>query len=680
MRYRGPTIHLLLACTFWALLIAARAQPDAPDAMERYATAHAKGNVEGLRALAGELRKKGADDDQGLALLCDAVAAYREGRLSASARLLDSLFSMEHSAAVPVRSEGLKFQAQIDLSSGRYERGLEATERGLSLLGEQSAAKWRVPLLVIRAELLEAMLDLHGALESIGQAMNEARDSGYTRGLGLAHLVRGNIRFQQGRYDAALEDQRAALEMAIVSDSDVLAANASNNLAAIAIMLGKPGEAIDILEDLLGRPSNQDTRFQAQLLGSKGYVLSVMERQREALNDLRRSIAMLDTIGDDRSMARTLQHLATTLWAIGSQSDALRALHQAADHAQRAGDMRARSEIERRLYERYVELGDHKRALFHLENQERMADSLNAARFDDRLALFEVAFETERKERRLAEQEQALALAAAEERRKRMQRNLSMAIAAAFLVVAILLYRAMRIRKRAARQERELHEKQVDQLLHQQEINAINAMLEGQEKERDRLATELHDRLGSMLSTIKHQLDAVQEDVQTVRQDQGAQYHKVGRLLDEAVGEVRRISHDMVNVTLSRFGLAKALEDLCDSVRVNGRLEVELNLFGLEQRLQRSLEIAVYRMVQELVGNVLKHAKARELSISVTRGPGRLSVIVSDDGAGFDPQRVAGGIGLANVRARAAAIGGTVRVDSAPGRGTTVSVEAPVVE
>ena len=95
---------------------------------------------------------------------------------------------------------------------------------------------------------------------------------------------------------------------------------------------------------------------------------------------------------------------------------------------------------------------------------------------------------------------------------------------------------------------------------------------------------------------------------------------------------------------------------------------------------ERSVEIAVYRIIQELVSNVLKHAKARELSIDVTRRPGRLSVIVSDNGLGFDTTKPAEGMGLGNVRSRAASLGGKVQVDSSPGVGTTVSVECPVVE
>ncbi|MCC6656057.1 MAG: sensor histidine kinase, partial [Flavobacteriales bacterium] len=242
-------------------------------------------------------------------------------------------------------------------------------------------------------------------------------------------------------------------------------------------------------------------------------------------------------------------------------------------------------------------------------------------------------------------------------------------------LIALLLYRTMRHRQRLAKKEKELHDEQVDQLLSQQEMKSINAMLEGQEKERERVGKELHDHVGSLLGAIKHQLGVLEEQVADVKTEQTAQYHKVSGLLDNAAGELRRISHDMAAATLNRFGLEKALQDLRDTLHINGRLQVELNTFGLEQPLQRGVEIAVYRIIQEAVSNVLKHAKASELSIAVTHAPGRLSVVVSDNGIGFDTSATSTGVGLANIRSRAAALGAQAQIDSATGKGTTVSVE-----
>lgn len=261
------------------------------------------------------------------------------------------------------------------------------------------------------------------------------------------------------------------------------------------------------------------------------------------------------------------------------------------------------------------------------------------------------------------------------------QRTTVIAIVALLLaVVVMLLYRTIRNRQRLADKERELYHEQVDQLLSQQEIKSMNAMLEGQEQERERVSKELHDHVGHLLGSIKHQLGVLETQVADVKTEQSAQYRKVSSLLDNAAGELRRISHDMAAATLNRFGLEKALKELRDTLHINGHLQVELNTFGLERSLGRGVEFAVYRIIQEAVSNVLKHAKASEITIGVTHMPGLLSVLVSDDGSGFDPKASSGGTGLGNVRARAAAMGAQVQIDSAPGRGTTVSVECPVLE
>ncbi|MBK6342469.1 MAG: sensor histidine kinase [Flavobacteriales bacterium] len=336
------------------------------------------------------------------------------------------------------------------------------------------------------------------------------------------------------------------------------------------------------------------------------------------------------------------------------------------------------AEILIELHDWYNELGRTADALKHLQAHVTLADSLNKARYDDQLARSEALYESEKKERRIAEQEQTLLLAEEAQRRRAIQRNAFIGLAAVLLLVALLLYRSMRARHHLAQKERELHSQQVDQLLAQQELKSINAMLEGQENERDRMGKDLHDRLGSMLGGIKANMSALEDRVEAMREDQ--QYQKVNRLLDQAVGELRQISHDMAASTLSRFGLEKALKDLRDTLHITGRMQVELKAFGLDERLERSVEIAIYRIIQELVSNVLKHAKANEIIIDVTRTPGRLSVVVSDNGVGFDTTKQTDGMGLSNVRSRAASLGATVQVDSTPGKGTTVSVECPVVE
>lgn len=262
--------------------------------------------------------------------------------------------------------------------------------------------------------------------------------------------------------------------------------------------------------------------------------------------------------------------------------------------------------------------------------------------------------------------------------RRTIERNILILAAIALALLSALLYRNIRHRRLLAIQEKQIHDKQVNELLHESELKVLNAALSGQESERKRVAKDLHDRLGSMLSAVKHQFGALELRLNAMRGELKVDYAKVHALLDEAVHEVRNISHDMISGTLAEFGLNRALQSLRETIAVKGHLEVEINIYGLEHPLERSMEIATYHIVQELVANALKHARPTAISIALTRTSDRLSIMVIDNGAGFDTARPSNGIGLQNVRSRAEEIGGSMHIDSSERNGTTVSIEIPL--
>ena len=149
-------------------------------------------------------------------------------------------------------------------------------------------------------------------------------------------------------------------------------------------------------------------------------------------------------------------------------------------------------------------------------------------------------------------------------------------------------------------------------------------------------------------------------------------------MLDDAVREVRRVSHDLLQSNLAKFGLPKALEELRETLQAPGKFEVELSMHGMQERLEPRLEVVIYRIVQECVSNTMKHAKASHLSIQLTRSQGMVNLLVEDDGRGFDLASVEEGMGMGNIRQRTADLGGTVHFDARQGRGTSVSVDIPL--
>lgn len=647
-------------------------------AYQAFTRAFAANDVEGLHALTVRL-EQGARVDTGFVVLVRAATAFRTDDLAEAARLLDGCM---HAACTDPRLKAVagKLMAMVADRTGDPGGAMAVVEETLGQLNGLAYPQERIDLLVVGAEVHIRAERFDEALKWLGIAQHEAEAVGYARGACLVRINLGRIRYAQDRYDEAWRDFMDAYECARAAGAGMIAQNALGNLSSVAVMTERYEDALNLFDSLLVDLGGRSPALAARTLVQRSYMLAELGDHRSASIGYERAIALQDSLGDVLSAQKTRGHLSNTLWAEGRRSEAMALRTAVVRTATRMRWPELEVEGRGRLMEWAAALGDHRTAYAQADTLMRRNDSLVNSRFEDELAVADVRFETERRQRRISEQHQALQLAEAEDRRKRVQRDLFFAIAVALSVVAVLLWRGLRIRRRLAERERQVHRQQVDELMHQQEIKAINAMLEGQEKERDRVARDLHDRLGSMLSAIKMQLGSLEARVTAARQDQQEQYGKVTNLLDEAVGEVRRISHDLVATSLSRFGLQRALEDLCDSIRVSGRMDVELTTYGLEQRLERSVEIVVYRIVQELVSNVLKHARATEIGVSVTRQKGRLSVMVSDDGAGFDPVSAKAGMGLNNVRDRAASIGGTVRIDSTPGKGTTVSVECPVVE
>lgn len=218
-----------------------------------------------------------------------------------------------------------------------------------------------------------------------------------------------------------------------------------------------------------------------------------------------------------------------------------------------------------------------------------------------------------------------------------------------------------------------------------QQLERLRAeeVLAAEERERRRIGADLHDGLGQLLSVVKLNLGALRHELEpSLRKSQRQQFGAALDIVDESVREVRGISHNLVPYVLIKRGLAEAVRSFLDKVGCASRLCIHFEAPGLADRLDPAMEMALFRVVQELVQNILKHAQATSLSVQLIRQPQQLTVLVEDDGVGFCPAEQArqpdAGIGLRNIQSRVAYLGGTVYVDSQPGHGTSTTVEIPL--
>jgi signal transduction histidine kinase len=207
--------------------------------------------------------------------------------------------------------------------------------------------------------------------------------------------------------------------------------------------------------------------------------------------------------------------------------------------------------------------------------------------------------------------------------------------------------------------------------------NALERVLSAQEDERRRLARELHDETGQALTSILLGLRGLEDakDPETLR----AAVAEVRDLVRSTLQDVRRLAVELRPKALDDFGLVPAVERLTESFAEQTGIDVEFVHNITDSRLPPGIETALYRIVQESLTNVVKHARAGHVSIVLTGKDGSVSILVEDDGVGFEPSRTRGdGLGLLGMRERVELLGGRMTVESRPGAGTTFVAEVPV--
>jgi signal transduction histidine kinase len=201
-------------------------------------------------------------------------------------------------------------------------------------------------------------------------------------------------------------------------------------------------------------------------------------------------------------------------------------------------------------------------------------------------------------------------------------------------------------------------------------------MLDGQEQERARIAQDLHDGLGGLLTSVKAHFGQYANGVLS-----DGLKAKTQALIDESCVEVRRISHNLMPRSLALYGLKGAVEDLAGQLRQSG-LRVDLEIRGNLTDIPERQQVTLYRMLQEGTNNILRHAHAQSVLLQVLLHGDQLTLILEDDGRGFKPPEYSSAetLGLKGLHSRAQFLQGTLDVDSVPREGTTITFQMPVAQ
>ncbi len=248
-------------------------------------------------------------------------------------------------------------------------------------------------------------------------------------------------------------------------------------------------------------------------------------------------------------------------------------------------------------------------------------------------------------------------------------------------LLALLLFMGYifyRNKLRKARKKERIQEAEVQLLKQEQQNKIFSAMIEGQEKERKRLAIDLHDGLGGRLSGISLNLSKLDKD--EPKEYPKKQLRKVMKDLDDSLTELRTIARNMMPETLVKFGLQAALKDYCSSM-TGKDTKVTLQFYGTEKGIDLNQQVTMYRVIQELINNAIKHAKATEVLVQYMREGNKVDITVEDNGVGFSNDAATtenGGMGLSNLRTRVAYLKGNLDFQTEENEGTTVNVHITI--
>lgn len=321
----------------------------------------------------------------------------------------------------------------------------------------------------------------------------------------------------------------------------------------------------------------------------------------------------------------------------------------------------------------YDSLKDYKNAALYLNKFIQLKDSINDEAQNIAINETNKKFKTEELTNDRDRLEKLNIIIEAEKKQTDSLLIISLSILTLVIITAYLLQKNTRKKQLLAEQAKDLEAQKVENLLQEQELASIDAMIEGQEKERKRIAEDLHDDLGALMATINLHLENVGSE------NNPNALSKTKSLLAEAYSKIRNMSHVKNAGVIANEGLLVAVKNMASKIGSANKIDIEVIAHGLENRLENSLELSLFRTIQELITNSIKHAEATKATIQLTQFENSLNIIVEDDGKGFNVDELTQkGIGLNNIKKRIEHLEGTLTIDSTIGRGTTIVVDVPL--
>lgn len=421
-----------------------------------------------------------------------------------------------------------------------------------------------------------------------------------------------------------------------------------------------------LLEALKLYSEINDQRQIAFVYSQLGELYKEDNKYAEAIAAYEKTIQIHEQSGSARSLPVNYANLAELELLTGKPDKALAHAQTALQIATESGSVEHQRQAARVLSQVFEKKGNATEALKYYKIYHQLNDTIQNTANIKVAEEIQTKYETEKKDLEIIAKKSELKT---EVTKRRTQQFLWLGGVAILLLAFTFTYNRYRWKQKA---------KFDAELLKQQELRN-KAIIEAEEKERIRIAKDLHDGVGQQISAVKMNLSALEHELK-LEQTQKTKMEALLSLVDDAVKEVRGVSHNMMPNALIRSGLGTAVREFVNKLSATDALKINLQIVGLNERLESTTETVLYRVLQECVSNIIKHAHATEINIQLIKHAKNLNMMIEDNGKGFDVSiaNSASGIGLKNMQSRVAFLNGTIEFDSTPNRGTTVVVDVPL--
>ncbi len=420
-------------------------------------------------------------------------------------------------------------------------------------------------------------------------------------------------------------------------------------------------------------------------LSNIGEIYYYQQKYTEGLDCLFRAKEIYDQMGIKQEQIPVLSTLGRIFQNIGDYKNSIKYFKEGMAYAKESNNPLLIYKLHFNLAWAYKEAGQFDLSWNNISEFQKIRDSIVSFESNRRIENLLAKFEIDQKEKEIKllnkEKELQVALLAAKQsevERHSQIRNItiisSFIIVIPILVLLIVYQQKIKANELLSLRNEEINKQKIFKLIRDHEIKNINTTIEAQEKERKRIASDLHDGIGGTLAGIKLNLVKVKKEIG------GQKLQNIINKVDDTCQEIRNISHHLMPLKILQSSFVEMIKYYLEEIAQSNSLKLSFCSYpkNMINQLSDETKIEVYRILQELVNNIIKHAHAKHIDVQITGNSGYINILFEDSGIGFDTSKTYQGIGLNNIQSRVRLLKGDFNIDSAIGRGTIVNIDIPI--